>query len=241
VILHGRFSYWVSAALRQADLMEVGVASDTDLNNLVSIQEGFDAARANISAENSLSTAEYGGDMFPAISTPEGIAPCIFIRLPFPGNDHDAFSMDHDDDDGTVPSVDDSVVPFESPDVWLSDPATGGLIESPVAAGTEYRVNARVYNIGCADPGPVEVEFFTAVRNGNGCETIWTSIGTDDIQHLPVGETLEVSATWQPNAGDYCLIAQLSASPRDKPNDATVAYDNNKAQVKVEVVAAGPF
>jgi hypothetical protein len=83
------------------------------------------------------------------------------------------------------------------------------------------------------------VEFFIAARTANGCDTIWTSVGTDGVSHLPVGESRIVHDDWLPAAGFYCLIAKLSAPDLDEPNADTVALDNNKAQIEVEVIPSG--
>jgi hypothetical protein len=241
-VSHSRFTYWVNASFRESDLAGGPVSSDFDKNNLVSILENFDAVWEKIDAENKetdpVKIADLGGEMNPAISSPGGISPCVFIRLPLPGHDYEAFSMDHDDDDGNVPSVDLPQIPFDSPDLWLSDPSDGSKVYGPVNAGGEYNVHARVYNIGCADPGTVDVEFFTASLADCGDETKWTSIGNDDVQSLPVGESSVVHVTWSPTQGDYCLIGVLSAPQLDEPNEDKVAFDNNKAQIKIEVVAA---
>jgi len=250
-VIHGRFTFWVNAALRQLDLAGTPVGSDIDGNNLVSILEDYDAATQQIGDENSEfgqvlpipNSADYGGVMHPAIKTPDGIAPCIFIRLATPGNDDDVFSMDHAEDDGTIPSVPTPTIPFDSPDLWVRHSEDGEKEHQPPKKGSDNYVYARVYNIGCADPSPTEVKFFFSPLSPLAtCDdpTQWTEIGVDSINNLPVGDSHVFHATWEagkmPIAGQYCLIGELS-TPDDQPDDdAPVASDNNKAQIKIDVV-----
>ncbi len=86
-VVHGRFAYWLNSTLRQHDLKYNPVDSDGDSNNLVSILESFNFGLNKIEDENSafLGNTDFGGVMHPAISKPDGIAPCIFLRLPDPG------------------------------------------------------------------------------------------------------------------------------------------------------------
>ena len=239
LVLHGRFSYWMNAALRQKDLMQEALPSDTDENNLISIQEDFDAAKIKITAENAMPAAEFGGVMSPSILTPEGAVPCIFIRLPIPGNDDDVFSMDHPGDDGTIPS--ESVITDLSamPDLWVRHSLDGGIEHQPPETSSENYINARVHNIGCADPGDVTVKFYWAFVD---TPDDWTWIVDTTVETPLVGKPATVSALWKitdkPKAdeGPYWLIATLSAGD-DTPQDGKeVEMDNNKVRLLTEVV-----
>jgi len=251
-VVHGRFTYWVNTALRRMDLTGTAVDSDADENNLISILEDFDFAEEKILEENTKyldvpPETDFGGVMQPAIHSPSDVAPCVFVRLANPGGDHEVFSLDHDDDNSTVPSVPPGTVPFDSPDIWVrhdhSDPVPRE--HQQPHAGKDNHVYAQVFNIGCADPSPVDVLFYYSTYTDDilcGDPTQWKPIGEGTITSLPPGEARVAHATWQasnmPEPDDYCLIAELSAL-EDKPNeDESVAFDNNKAQIKVEVVAA---
>jgi hypothetical protein len=250
-VVHGRFTYWVNAALREFELAGTTVDSDADGNNLVSILEGFESTEENILAENAEyqqtpPEIDFGGVMNPAINSSDGIAPCVFIRLAKPGDDDDVFSMDHDDDNAIVPSVPAGTIPFDSPDIWVRHDHSDVVIEAhqQPLAGKDNHVYARAFNIGCDDPGPVDVVFYYSPYSAAamcGDPTQWKVIGEDNVADLPVGETHVFHATWQalsmPASGDYCLIAELSAA-EDLPNDdEPVAFDNNKAQRKLQVVS----
>jgi hypothetical protein len=255
-VFHGRFTYWVNAALRQLDLAGSDIDSDADGNNLVSILEGFVATKQKIGDEESVfaastetdldAKADLGGKMHPAVSSQVGIAPCVFVRLDNPGKNDDVFSMDHDGDNATIPSVPSPAIPLESPDLWVRHVHLDEVIQEhqEPKAGQDNHVYARVYNIGCADPSPVEVKFYYSEYSdltACGDPTQWTPIGDDCIEALPVGESHVFHAMWPvgklPELGPYCLIVTLSA-PLDEPvADASVASDNNKAQIKLEVVA----
>lgn len=235
LVLHGRFSYWMNAALRQSDLMNVELRSDADENNLVSIQEDFDAAYTKITAENAMSVTEFGGNMFPAIATPDDIASCIFIRLPVPGKDDDVFSMDHPGDDGTVPSA----ISSPSPDLWVRHRNDGRLQHQPPKTPSSNFIHARVHNIGCAGPGEVKVNFFWA---SSGSPDEWNFIGDASVQTPPVGKPATASLQWkiedEPNEdeGSCWLIATLSAGD-DQPLDGrNVDADNNKVRIQTVLI-----
>jgi hypothetical protein len=239
LMLHGRFSYWISAVLRESDLMKVGIPSDTDDNNLVSIQEDFDVARSMIVAENAKPPVEFGGPMFPDITAPEGIAPCIFIRLPAPGQDHDVFSMDHPEDDGT-PGTSAFLTPAAaSPDLWVTYTEDSNASHQPPKTNFDNYIHVRVHNIGCADPGEVTVNFYWAPGDHPGQ---WNWINSAKVQTPPVGKPEPATAMWSikddldPDLGPYWLIATLSAGD-DQPLDGKdVSADNNKVRIQTVVV-----
>lgn len=250
MVVHGRFTYWVNSALQQKDGGGTAVNSDPDGNNLVSILEHFDAAEQKIDSENTDFTAvlpvaaavDFGGVQNPAISTKTGDAPCVFIRLANPGNDYDVFSMDHTEDDSITPSVDPPEVPLTSPDIWVRHEDTGleHTEHQPPKAGNDNHVYARAYNIGCADPEDVDVSFFWAEMALCDKPTAWTKIGEASIEGLPVTQSHVFHVKWEesemPAAGPYCLIVQVDPENDPSQNDLSVASDNNKAQLEIEVV-----
>ena len=242
-IFHGRFSHGFNAAMRKLDSTTT-MPIDADKNNLISIRESFDEAVARIEAENAIislptppvGSPDYGEAMNPAIRIEDGIAPCLFIRLPHPGKDHEIFAKDHDDDDAIEPSSTDAP---GSPDLWVSESATGSPPTNSIKKGGDYHLFVRVHNIGCADQAKVTATFSIIKSDGSGSET---PVATDFIPALPVNSSSLVVASWSlpldadiPN-DEHFLIASLSTDDDTPTADASVAGDNNKAQIKIAIV-----
>jgi hypothetical protein len=82
-VLHGRFTYWVNAALQREGPSGTAVASDLDGNALVSMVEAYDLTSAEINQENG--TLPDDRQQHPAISTRRGVAACVFLSLSEPG------------------------------------------------------------------------------------------------------------------------------------------------------------
>ena len=258
-VFHGRFTYWMNAALRQQELTGTPVPSDADNNNLVSIQEVHCTTEMGLCAENQkysppvqqqgqtisevcgweppIIASDLKNSQIPAISDESGIAPCIFVRLPEPGRDTEVFSMDHVHDNGTIPS--DSEPWFHGPDLWVRNTADGATThQEPIYGQTNY-VYGRVHNIGCVRPPEVSVAFSWVEPTGWALQSMWNAIGTATIPGPPVGSPQTVHVAWPnvPLPGAYCLHATLTAEG-DPPNaDGRVFLDNNKVQVNVSVLA----
>lgn len=238
-IFHGRFTHGFNAALRK--LASTLSPVDTDGNNLVSIQESFDETVVRINAENDIiltptppaGTPNFGQEMNPAIRLEDGIAPCLFIRLPLPGKDHEIFSKDHTDDRSLVPST--SGDP-ESIDVWVID-LNDGSTTNNLKRGETYSLSTRVYNIGCAEAEMVTASF--SLLGIGGIESK-SGITSNVITTLPAVESSVIPSTWTVPTdivtGDYFLVAALSIPEDLDTSDQSVVDDNNKAQIKIAIV-----
>ena len=236
-IIHGRFAHWLNVAFER--LATSG--SDQDGNHLVSIDEGFDALRTKLVLENMEyeaetspdRTADIGGVMHSAMEIPDGIARCLFLRRPIPGRDDDVFSRDHDEDDASVPS--DTLGPtiYSSPDLWVRH-SVGGLPHELPKLNHVNHIYVKVYNIGCADPGEIDVKFYWAPWDDPDA---WSFIGSDVIQPFPPGKQDLAHIEWTPTnppfdpSGVYWIIAVLSAG-EDLPTDGkTITNDDNKISI----------
>ena len=237
-VLHGRFSYWINAALRQLEPTGTLVPSDADSNNLVSVGEAYTTTEVQVCADNQQDEPSQD----PAIRDDAKIAPCIFIRLPQPSEDTELFGMDHLHDNGTVPS--NSEAWFHGPDLWVRNSADGATVHQEPIHGQTNHVYARVHNIGCL-PADVSVDFSWVEPTGWAIPLMWNPIGTAAVSSLTMGSSQTVQVPWTdvPLPGSYCLHATLNAVG-DPPNaDGRAFWDNNKVQVNVSVLAmpAGLF
>ncbi len=235
-VIHGRFTYGINSALRQ--LESVGLEVDADDNNLVSILEGYSGAEKRIDDENAIldtvpkppNADDYGGQMHPAIRVGDNIAPCLFIRLPNPGKDDEAFTKDYEDDNALVPSTPSS----NTPDLWVCENTTDNPKVLNVNTGNHH-LCARVHNIGCADPGPVKVKFtITQVVTG-GPITKTETFGS--IPNLPPATSSTAVSQWTAvSMGTYRIQAELTAGTDLPIASALIGEDNNKAEIQVMVV-----
>lgn len=243
-VFHSRFTHGFNAALRH--LGSAGGTVDTDDNNLVSIQEGFDEAKKRVNAENDIISGitphpnpkKYGEVMNPAIQIEDDISSCLFIRLPFPGKDHEVFTKDHPDDNALISSAAATTATpaptAASPDLWVSENLSCEPKAELVQTGLDHYLCARVHNIGCADPVSVSVTFFVRKCSDTGPVTEITG----SIPDLGAAKSLPVPALWPAvatTAGDYCIRAELSAGTDTPIGDLPVEKDNNKAEFKVTV------
>lgn len=228
-VFHGRFTHGFNAALRQHEL--AGRVVDADNNNLVSIQEGFDEAMERIEDEDdTLNEPAYGEPMHPAIRIKEGIPPCLFIRLPNPGKDHEVFTKDNADDNAIVPSA----FTANTPDLWVSLNSDCAPMDVPVKKGINHHLCANVHNIGCEDPEKVTMKFTIKRCDNTGSETETSGF----IPNLPPTKSSTIQALWPAVSaiGEYCIRAELTAGADTPISDPVIGKDNNQAMIKITVV-----
>lgn len=89
-IIHGRFTYWMNAALRSEEPNGTPSLSDADMNNLVSVLEAYDWANEQVLRENETLRLETPPgqtvqEQHPAITRRSGLSACAFVDLPEPG------------------------------------------------------------------------------------------------------------------------------------------------------------
>lgn len=253
-VFHGRFTYWIDAALQQLDLTGTAVGSDVDRNNLVSVAEAFNEAKSRLEEENGYPLAEvdYGGPQVPDSGDASGVAPCIFLRLPQPGKDSAVFSMDHPKDDATVPS---DAPGWDDGTAWEVHEVTAlGLGATPgkarigerwyplLDANKTYSISVRVYNIGCSDPGEVKVTFSLAPAGECDDPGKWVFLDQNNVnglsRSLPQATAtlnLDLSLLAVTSGSSYCLIAQLDATDDPANADGRVYWDKNKVQLTFKV------
>ncbi|MCP4897130.1 MAG: hypothetical protein GY906_09175 [bacterium] len=247
-MLHGRFTYWINATLRNPGISVPQLDSDTDGNNLVSVDESFIATKDQIDTENLVfdmvpppagRIADLKSKMHPAIEMTDGIASCLHIRLAIPGKDDEVFGMDHPEDNSIVPSVADGGDPQNSPDLWVRHTVAVDITEGgtdPPIAGEENQLYARIYNIGCANPGQITVSFHLKTCGADG---LGDKVAEKVVNGPPRGESKIVNVTWfyPPNsAGNPQCIVGVLETGNDQPSDtSSIAEDNNKFQKTITI------
>lgn len=222
-VVHGEWTYWVDGALRKLLPTGTAVSSDTDADNLVSLQETFNWG----STQPMSSTAQ--------LSDPRIIAPCVFIRLAEPGKDIEIFSKDHVNDDGTVPSNYETW--YHGPDLWVRHRQDGGTTHQNPEYGETNYIYANVHNIGCVAVRDVTVDFSWVEPSGWSNPNKWDHIGTATIPYLFRFLPSTVNVPWRtvPLPGFYCLRARLNVTDDPENADGRVYMDNNKVQINVTV------
>lgn len=244
IVDHGRFSQWIDVALRQYDLKNNPISSDTNSDNLVSVGEAFEAAKSGVLSENA-SPDVYGGQMHPLMPDPQQPnsedPSCTYLRLPVPVMDNRVFAMDHAGDNSLVPS-NPSVGGGDPPGVWIRKNADGGTSHQNPARNESVTLYVRIHNIGCDDPGPV-VAFFlvTGLDSAGNCESPSSIrfIGADLVHSIGIADSFDASASWHVpsgiDSGDHCLFSVLS-SMHDLPDlDWSTVEDDNKVSRLITV------
>ncbi|MBN1270757.1 MAG: caspase family protein [Candidatus Aminicenantes bacterium] len=228
-VIHAEFSYHVASAFREEDALGAAVASDTDLDGLVSAGEANDYVHTNMTTSVS------------QIGDYRNIAPLIFIAnaqpdalIPLQG----VYSRDYAEDDGTEPSEYMSYVWYHGPDLWVRNFDDGITTPQDPEFGQPNYVYARIHNIGCALLNNVTVDFSWCTISAWASPASWNPINTLTVNNFQSGDTKVISTAWNtvPAPGGYCLHTVLNA-PGDPNNaDGRSFMDNNKVQINVDVV-----
>ncbi|MCF8360141.1 MAG: hypothetical protein K9H26_15410 [Prolixibacteraceae bacterium] len=224
---HAELSYHMACALRKQTPAGAAVASDTDGNGVVDIEETNVYTHANTVA----SVSQIGDyrNIAPQIIPENAVPAAAVIKT-------GVYSRDHEYDNGTTPS--NSHVWYHGPDLWNRLAADGiETPQNPEFGQTNY-VYGKIHNIGCTTLNNVTVDFSWCLQSAWNNMASWNAIGTSTLNGFTPGESRVVHVPWStvPAPATYCLHTVLNVAG-DPANASGISYmDNNKVQINVEVV-----
>jgi len=224
---HAEFNYHLFNSFREQDPYGTAIASDTNGDGLISVEETNVYVHANTTRSNS------------QISDYRSIGPLILIANADPGAavpDEGVYSRDYAEDNGTEPSDYLSHVWYHGPDLWVRHAQDGQTDHQDPEFGQTNYVYARLHNIGCTTLNATAALSWCDI-SAWASPSSWNAIGAPvPVANLTSSESREISAPWPPPApGAYCLHTVLNA-PGDPANADGRAYmDNNKVQINVDV------
>ncbi len=249
---HGRFSYWAASALRRPVVPAATGDANAPPNTPVSVRQAFDKIHDGVKAENSQPDSD--GSQEPALGDVGAVAPCIFLRLPEPGQDAAVLGMDNERIDATVPP---GAERWDCRWAWeIRDALTGTEPERQadrypaLKPDRAYTVSVRVFNAGSDDPSPLTVTFRLAAAARANADDGY-NFGTTTLESLPVAAarqsppvpldlpSLRREGRVNPG-GEYCLTAELDATGDLASVSQKVSSDKNKVQITVHIRPSGP-
>jgi len=119
---------------------------------------------------------------------------------------------------------------WNNPCIQLYDTSTDTRVSSGnLQIGTNYTVNATIYNSATVSADGTQVTF-TWARLGIGQPpTSWTLIGSDTVDVPPYPETVQANVYWTPTTtGHCCIVAEIH-----HPSDSNT--NNNKGQENTQL------
>lgn len=226
-VVHADFSYHIASAFWQQTPDGVAVASDTDGDGRLTVREANTYAHAHVASSETV-VGDY-----------RGIAPRVALQDAQPASGVPllyAYSRDHAEDDGSVPSNAGGAVWYEGPDLWVRWLDDGSTTPQNPEFGQANYVYARVHNIGCA-PMDVTAALSWCEQTAWASPASWNPIGSVTLTNLAPGESRPISTAWDtvPIPGKYCLHTVIDAAGDPANADYHAFMDNNKVQLNVTV------
>lgn len=225
-VYHAELSYHVACALQEQDPAGTAIASDSDGNTIVSIAETNDYVHTNTVLSTTV-LADY-----------RNISPLIDIdnATPASGVLRDGiFSRDHNSDDGSVPSNDETW--YHGPDLWVRWLQDDDITHLNPEFGQINYVYSRVHNIDCSELNGATVDFTWCATSAWSNPASWSPIGTETLNNFVSGESRMINTAWNtvPAPGYYCLHTVLNVAGDLANADGRAYMDNNKVQINVVV------
>jgi hypothetical protein len=227
---HAELSYHAACALRQQTPTGAVVASDTDGDGTIDIEETNTYAHTHTLA----SVSQIGDyrNISPLI-TPENLQPASLVI------NAGIYSRDYEEDDGTEPSNNGVYhIWYHGPDLWNRLIADGLTDNEDPEFGQTNHVYGRIHNLGCTTLDGITVDFSWCLSSAWSNMASWNPIGTVTVSGLTSNESRVITTPWStvPSPGDYCLHTVLNVAGDLANASGESCMDNNKVQVNVTVV-----